>query len=61
MTRLPSGGRIDRSRPLTFTLDGQSHNGFRGDTLASAMVAAGLTAVAPSIYRAAAGDCSPPI
>ncbi len=28
MTRLPSGGRIDRSRPLTFTLDGQSHNGF---------------------------------
>ena len=53
MTRLPSGGRIDRDQPLSFTLDGVSHTGFRGDTLASAMVAAGVKAVAPSIYRKA--------
>jgi sarcosine oxidase subunit alpha len=51
MTRLPSGGRIDRSEVLSFTLDGVQRNGFRGDTLASAMVAEDALVVAPSIYR----------
>ncbi len=51
LTRLPSGGRIDRDQPLDFTLDGVPYSGFRGDTLASAMVAAGVLAVGPSIYR----------
>lgn len=51
MTRLPSGGRVDRDQVLTFTIDGVQHTGFRGDTLASAMVAGGALAVAPSIYR----------
>ena len=51
MTRLPSGGRIDRDRVLTFTLNGVQHTGFRGDTLASAMIAADALGVAPSIYR----------
>jgi sarcosine oxidase subunit alpha len=51
VSRLASGGRIDRDRPLTFTLDGVQHHGFHGDTLASAMVAAGVLEVAPSIYR----------
>jgi sarcosine oxidase subunit alpha len=51
MTRLPSGGRIDRDQPLSFTLDGLQYNGFRGDTLASAMIGAGVLQVAPSIYR----------
>ena len=51
MTRLSSGGRIDRDQTLAFTLDGVQYNGFRGDTLASAMIANGLLSVAPSIYR----------
>lgn len=39
--RLPKGGEIDRSRPLTFTFDGRTVAGFQGDTLASALLAAG--------------------
>lgn len=39
MSRLSSGGRIDRSRPLAFSFDGKSYSGFQGDTLASALVA----------------------
>jgi sarcosine oxidase subunit alpha len=39
MTRLASGGRIDRSRPLAFEFDGQQLTGFAGDTLASALLA----------------------
>jgi len=41
--RLPEGGRIDRTRPLTFTFDGKSYTGFQGDTLASALLANGVT------------------
>jgi sarcosine oxidase subunit alpha len=37
--RLPSGGRVDRSRPLQFRFDGRSYRGFHGDTLASALLA----------------------
>ena len=40
--RLPSGGRIDRARPLRFTFDGRGFEGFEGDTLASALLAAGV-------------------
>lgn len=50
-SRLAVGGRIDRDRPLSFTLDGVQYSGFHGDTLASAMVAADALTVAPSIYR----------
>lgn len=39
--RLPSGGGIDRDRPLGFTFDGQTLTGFEGDTLASALLASG--------------------
>ncbi|MBX9858090.1 MAG: sarcosine oxidase subunit alpha family protein [Sphingomonas sp.] len=39
MSRLPSGGLIDRSRPLSFSFDGKPYRGFAGDTLASALVA----------------------
>src|SRR4051794_6794791 len=35
--RLPSGGHVDRSRPITFTFDGAALSGFEGDTLASAL------------------------
>ncbi len=40
--RLHEGGRIDRSRPLTFSFDGQTYHGFAGDTLASALLASGV-------------------
>ena len=47
--RLPGGGsRIDRSRPLTFTFDGAPIAGFAGDTVASALLAAGRNLVARS-------------
>jgi sarcosine oxidase, subunit alpha len=38
-SRLSSGGRIDRLRPLGFTFDGMKLGGFAGDTLASALLA----------------------
>ncbi|HEY4044055.1 MAG TPA: sarcosine oxidase subunit alpha family protein [Rhodopila sp.] len=37
--RLAAGGRIGRDRPLRFTFDGRSLQGFAGDTLASALLA----------------------
>ena len=39
MSRLSSGGRIDRSKPVSFDFDGRSLQGFDGDTLASALLA----------------------
>ena len=36
------GGRLDRSRRLTFTFDGRRLTGFPGDTLASALLANGV-------------------
>jgi sarcosine oxidase subunit alpha len=46
--RLDHGGRIDRSRPLTFRFDGRSLIGCAGDTLASALVANGVRLVGRS-------------
>lgn len=48
MTRLTSGGLIDRARHLTFRFDGKSYRGFQGDTLASALLANGVTLVGRS-------------
>ncbi|MBO0758759.1 MAG: (2Fe-2S)-binding protein, partial [Bradyrhizobiaceae bacterium] len=39
--RLPKGGLVDRSTRLGFTLDGRAFLGLPGDTLASALLAAG--------------------
>jgi len=39
MSRLPSGGQIDRSQQIPFTFDGKTYLGFSGDTLASALLA----------------------
>ncbi|HQV02237.1 MULTISPECIES: sarcosine oxidase subunit alpha family protein [unclassified Novosphingobium] len=39
MSRLTSGGQIDRTQPLRFSFDGKSLAGFKGDTLASALLA----------------------
>ena len=43
MTRLPeqSGERIDRGRELRFTFDGKEHTAYEGDTIGSALFAAG--------------------
>ncbi|MFF4040239.1 sarcosine oxidase subunit delta family protein [Streptomyces sp. NPDC001816] len=47
--RTPTGGRIDRTTPLTFTFDGTEYQGYRGDTLASALLANGIIQAATSI------------
>jgi len=46
--RLPTGGRIDRSRTIRFTLDGRPYTGHPGDTVASALLAHGVHMVARS-------------
>lgn len=46
--RLAEGGEIDRSRPLGFSFDGRVHTGYAGDTIASALLAAGETVIARS-------------
>jgi sarcosine oxidase, subunit alpha len=46
--RTPSGGIIDRSRPLRFTFDGKPFEGLAGDTLASALLANGVHLVGRS-------------
>ncbi|WP_251978673.1 sarcosine oxidase subunit alpha family protein [Salinicola avicenniae] len=43
--RLNQGGRLDRSRRLSFTFNGQQYTGFAGDTLASALLANGVDIV----------------
>ncbi|GAA4115990.1 sarcosine oxidase subunit alpha family protein [Aminobacter aganoensis] len=41
--RRPSGGRIDRLRTIRFTFDGTAFTGHQGDTLASALLANGVS------------------
>ena len=41
--RLPQGGRVDRTCPVTFSFDGVRYQGFAGDTLASALLANGVS------------------
>ena len=41
--RLGTGGLIDRSKPLLFRFDGKRYQGFAGDTLASALIANGVS------------------
>src|SRR5919202_40582 len=47
--RTAEGGRIDRTSTLDFTFDGQPYTGHPGDTLASALLAAGRHQVATSV------------
>ncbi|MDQ4053289.1 MAG: sarcosine oxidase subunit alpha family protein [Actinomycetota bacterium] len=49
--RLPTGGRIDRSRVLRLSVDDIDYVGHPGDTIASALLANGRIQVGPSIYR----------
>ncbi|QIB33348.1 sarcosine oxidase subunit alpha [Ancylobacter pratisalsi] len=46
--RTPSGGRVDRGATVSFRFDGKRYEGFRGDTLASALLANGVHLVARS-------------
>lgn len=46
--RLATGGAIDRTRPLRFTFDGTNYDGFAGETLASALLANGVSLVGRS-------------
>jgi sarcosine oxidase, subunit alpha len=46
--RTLSGGRVDRQQPITFSFDGKSYRGCRGDTLASALLANGVHLVGRS-------------
>ena len=40
--RCDEGGAIDRRKPLSFTFDGKTYQGYEGDTLASALLANGV-------------------
>ncbi|MFE3323676.1 sarcosine oxidase subunit delta family protein [Streptomyces sp. NPDC059176] len=47
--RLANGGRVARDERLTFTFDGTTYEGLRGDTLASALLANGVIQTGTSI------------
>jgi sarcosine oxidase, subunit alpha len=46
--RLPSGGGVDRGEPRVFTFDGKPYVGFAGDSIASALLASGVSVVGRS-------------
>src|ERR1700761_626931 len=46
--RLPGGGAVDPARPIGFTFDGAAYTGLEGDTLASALLANGVSLVGRS-------------
>jgi len=46
--RLPKGGLIDRSVPVSFRFDGKRYDGFAGDTVASALLASDVVMMARS-------------
>ncbi|WP_406645541.1 sarcosine oxidase subunit alpha family protein [Aliisedimentitalea scapharcae] len=46
--RLPTGGRINRDRKISFTFNGKPYHGVQGDTLASALIANGVSVTARS-------------
>lgn len=49
MRRRETGGRIDRSRPLSFSFNGRPCVGFAGDTLASALLANDISVIGRSL------------
>jgi sarcosine oxidase subunit alpha len=52
MSRLASGGRIDRTHEIRFTFNGVPHRAHAGDTLASALLANDVRVVAHSVIHA---------
>jgi sarcosine oxidase subunit alpha len=49
MSRLATGGRIDRMRSISFRFNGTAYRGYVGDTLASALLANDVRVVARSV------------
>jgi len=47
-SRSKKGGRIDRTQPLAFSFNGTRYQGYAGDTLASALIANGVSIVGRS-------------
>jgi sarcosine oxidase subunit alpha len=47
--RSAQGGRVDPTQPLRFRFDGRDYEGYRGDTLASALLANGVHRTSTSI------------
>ncbi|MBC7723853.1 MAG: (2Fe-2S)-binding protein [Burkholderiaceae bacterium] len=47
--RLPTGGSIDRGAPLAFRWAGTDLTGYQGDTLASALLGAGIDTIGSSV------------
>ncbi len=47
-SRLPTGGAIDRGRPLAFAFDGKAYFGAAGDSITSALLANGVRIVGRS-------------
>ncbi|MDH3691641.1 MAG: 2Fe-2S iron-sulfur cluster-binding protein, partial [Gammaproteobacteria bacterium] len=47
-SRLPTGGRVNRAKPLRFSFDGTSYEGYEGDTVASALMANDVTVIGRS-------------
>jgi heterotetrameric sarcosine oxidase alpha subunit len=59
MSRLATGGLIDRALPLSFDFDGRALTGFAGDTLASALLANDVTLLGRSFkYHRPRGICT---
>ncbi len=48
INRLPAGGLVHRQRPLTFTLNGKRYGALEGDSLASALLANGVSVLGRS-------------
>ena len=46
--RLSSGGQINRSEPISFKFNGKTLYGYKGDTLASALLSNGIHLVGRS-------------
>ena len=46
--RLPNGGRVDRTKVLSFTFNGQQYKGYEGDSLAAALLANGVDVIGRS-------------
>jgi hypothetical protein len=57
--RLSQGGRVDRKHILNFRFNGRTYQGLQGDTLASALLANGVSMVARSWKYDRAAFCRP--
>jgi len=54
--RIAKGGQVNRAKPVTFTFDNKTYQGFEGDTLASALLANGVKLMGRSFkYHRARG------